>query len=174
MSNKILVAYATHYGSTAEVAESIAKGLVECGFEVDVQPAKQVSSLAAYGAVVLGAPLYLGAWLKDARQFLRRHHTALTNRPLAIFALGPMHDEEKERQEARQQLDKALAKFPWLAPVVIEVFAGKFDLTRLKFPMSLLNLLPANPLKAVPASDARNWTAIDAWAKSLPEKLQPA
>jgi menaquinone-dependent protoporphyrinogen oxidase len=174
MSDKILVAYGSRYGSTKEVAEAIGKALIESGWDVDVQPAMKVSSIEAYGAVVLGAPLYMFAWLKDARQFLARHQAALVKRPVVIFALGPLNDNEKEKKEARQQLDKELAKFPWLTPVVIEVFTGKYDPAKLKFPLSLINLLPASPLKGIPASDARNWAAIGAWAKSLGEKLQPA
>jgi hypothetical protein len=57
-------------------------------------------------------------WRKDARRFLSRHHRALTERPVAIFALGPGHDphDEDEWQKSQAQLDKQLAKFPWLIP----------------------------------------------------------
>ena len=40
MSNKILVAYASRGGSTAGVAETIGKTLVESGAEVEVRPCK--------------------------------------------------------------------------------------------------------------------------------------
>ena len=35
----------------------------------------------------------------------------------------------------RAQLDKELLKFPWLAPVAIEIFGGKFDPAKLTFPI---------------------------------------
>ena len=35
-----------------------------------------------------------------------------TNMPVAIFALGPINDVEKEWADARVQLDKELAKYP--------------------------------------------------------------
>jgi len=44
MSDSILVAYATRYGSTQEVAETIAATLRASSLAVDVQPAKQVRS----------------------------------------------------------------------------------------------------------------------------------
>jgi menaquinone-dependent protoporphyrinogen oxidase len=88
-------------------------------------------------------------------------------RPVAIFALGPFHDDEKEWQDVRAQLDKELAKFPWLTPVTLGVFGGKFDPAKLRFPLSFL---PA--LKQMPASDIRDWTAIRAWASNLPAALQ--
>ena len=169
MSASVLVAYATSYGSTQEVAEAVAATLRERGFVADIQPMREVRTLAGYSAVVLGAPLYMFRWHKDARHFLSRHRNTLTERPVAIFALGPFHDDEKEWKDVRAQLDKELGKFPWLTPVALEIFGGKFDPARLRFP---LKFLPA--LKQMPASDIRDWTAIRAWASNLDAKLQPA
>ena len=169
MSASVLVAHATRYGSTQEVAEAVASTLRERGLEVDFQPMRNVRTLDQYRAVVLGAPLYMFHWHKDALHFLARHREALTQRPVAIFALGPFHNEEKEFQEVRGQLDKELAKFPWLKPAAIAIFGGKFDPEKLTFPH---NLLPA--LKNMPASDIRDWTAIRAWASTLATSLHPA
>ncbi len=172
MDGKVLVAYASKYGSTQEVAEAIAETLRESGFEVDLQPMQKVRTLAGYGAVVLGAPLYFGLWHKDALNLLSRNEDALAQRPVAIFALGPNSNDEKEMQGSRAQLDKELAKFPWLTSVVIEVFGGKYP-AKLRFPESLIASLPASPLHGMPASDVRDWTAIRAWAGSLALKFQP-
>lgn len=169
MSAPFLVAYATRYGSTQEVAETVAATLRERGLAVDIQPMREVRSINQYGAIVLGAPLYMFHWHKDAMHFLARHHDDLITRPVAIFALGPWHNDEKEFQDVRGQLDKELAKFPWLAPRAIEIFGGKFDPEKLTFPH---NMLPA--LKRQPASDIRDFTTIRAWADNLAATLQPA
>jgi menaquinone-dependent protoporphyrinogen oxidase len=168
MSDSILVAYATRYGSTQEVAETVAATFRECGLAVDIQPMQEVRTLDQYRAVVLGAPLYMFHWHKDARHFLSRHRQALSGRPVAIFALGPINNEEKEFQGSREQLDKELAKFPWLKPLALEIFGGKFDPAKLRFPYNM----PA--LKKMPASDIRDWTAIRAWANTLATTFQPA
>jgi menaquinone-dependent protoporphyrinogen oxidase len=112
--------------------------------------------------VVLGAPLYMFKWHKDAFSFLSRHRGALEKLPVAVFALGPFHDEAKEWRGVRAQFDRELVKVPWFAPVAREVFGGKFDPAKLHFPM---NLIPA--LKKMPASDVRNWEQIQTWAHSL-------
>lgn len=169
MSAPFLVAYATRYGSTQEVAETVAATLRERGLAVDIQPMREVRSINQYGAIVLGAPLYMFHWHKDAMHFLARHHDDLITRPVAIFALGPWHNDEKEFQDVRGQLDKELAKFPWLAPRAIEIFGGKFDPEKLTFPH---NMIPA--LKRQPASDIRDFATIRAWADNLAATLQPA
>ncbi len=171
MSNKVLVTYATRYGSTQEVAEKVAATLREGGLEVDLQPMRQVRDLAEYRAVVLGAPLYIGSLLKDARRFLAKHQAALAGKPAALFALGPTMNaaDEKEWQGAREQLDQALAKVAWFKPIDVELFGGKYDPDKLRFPDSLLASLPASPIHGMPATDLRDWAAIEAWAKRLAE-----
>lgn len=175
MKNKILVAYASKYGSTQEVAEAIVATLREEGFKVDIQPMKKVRSLEEYTMIVLGAPLYMGAWHKDARRFLSRHREALMERQISIFALGPFHApyDEKEWQASQGMLEKDLAEFPGLAPVAVEIFGGKFEPAKLGFTDKLIVSMPASPLHKMPASDLRDWTAIRAWANKLAAQLQP-
>ncbi|MEW5717922.1 MAG: flavodoxin domain-containing protein [Chloroflexota bacterium] len=168
MSNSILVAFSTIHGSTQEVAEQVAATLREQGLAVDLQPAKQVRSLDAYRAVVLGAPLFMFHWHKDALNFLARHRKALAQKPIAIFALGPVNNVEKEFVDARAMLDKELAKFPAFAPIDIQMFGGKMEPAKFRFPY---NLIPA--MNKLPASDIRDWAAIRAWASDLATKLQP-
>lgn len=170
MSTLVLVGYASSYGSTQEVAEVVAAILREQGVEVDLRPIREVRTLAGYNAVVLGAPLYMFHWHKDARRFLARHHSILAGGlPIAVFAGGPFGlGDEQAWQEVRGQIDRELAKFPWLKPVSVQLIGGKFDPAELRFPY---NLLPA--LRKMPASDLRDWAAIRTWASTLIEQLQP-
>ena len=172
MAGSILIVYATRYGSTQEVAEAVGRRLREQGLSVQVRRAREVRSLDGFSAAVLGAPLYIGSLLREARRFLNRHRTALSRIPVAIFALGPVHGG-KELDDARTQLAAALAKLPWLRPVATEVFVGKYDPAKLRFPDSLLAILPASPLHGVSAHDGRDWPAIRAWADTLPAVLLP-
>jgi menaquinone-dependent protoporphyrinogen oxidase len=169
MASTILLGYATRYGSTREVAAAIAAALRESGIEVDLQPLSAVRTLERYGAVVLGAPLYMFRWHKDAKRFLSRHREALTGLPAAVFALGPFEDVPKQWEDVRANLDKELAGFPWFAPVAVEIFGGVFDPAKLTFPY---NLVPG--LKKMPVSDIRDWDAIRAWANGLVPKLRTA
>ncbi|GAP15691.1 flavodoxin [Longilinea arvoryzae] len=171
MNDKILVTYASKYGSTQEVAEAVAKTLREKGLNVELQRAAKVQTIEPYSAVVLGAPMYIGHFHGDARKFLARHQTALATHKTAFFALGPTEDNEKDWIETRKQFDQELANMPWFNPLARELFGGKMDPARFRFPDNLLTLLPASPLHNMPASDARNWDKIRAWAEGLAEQL---
>lgn len=162
-AKSILLAYASRFGSTQEVAETIASALSEAGLEVDLQPMQEVQSLDRYAAVVLGAAIYNAKWNADAHQFVSQHHDTLTQLPVAIFTLGPLSASEAAKRNSRRQLDNELAKYSWLKPVAVEIFAGKYD--------------PSKPGlgffdRFVPASDHRNWDAIRAWAQTLSVQLQ--
>lgn len=165
MPVSILVAYATRYGSTRETAEAIAQVLRELEYQVMLAPMRDVHAVEPYNAVVIGAPLQMFKWHKDAHHFLSRYRRALTELPVAVFALGPLHRAENEIQEARTQLDKELAKYTWFHPRAIQVFVGRLDPTKLHFPFSLF-------AGKMPASDEMDWDAIRAWAERLPDILE--
>jgi menaquinone-dependent protoporphyrinogen oxidase len=162
MSKSILVTYATRYGSTEEVADTIARTLREGGLKVDLQSMEEAGTLDNYSAVVLGAAIYNAKWHPEAHRFLSRHQDALSQRPVAIFALGPLSTSSAAMRRSRRQLDKELKKYRWLKPVALEMFAGKIDPSKLGVFARLVT----------PASDHRDWAAIRAWANALPALLQ--
>ncbi|MGF1506639.1 MAG: flavodoxin [Chloroflexi bacterium] len=163
----VLVAYATRAGSTEEVAREVAAVLEEQGHTVAVQAAKDVKSLDGVEGVLLGAPIYISKWHKDAHKFLQRFEETLTRLPLYIFALGPLEDNPEHMQDAINQLDAELRPYTWLQPDEVTMFVGKFDPADLTFPFSLINALPASPMKEMLASDNRDWNAIRGWAAGL-------
>jgi menaquinone-dependent protoporphyrinogen oxidase len=160
MATRILVAYATKSGSTCEVAKAVAETLAEAGLDVEVEAAAAVRDVGGYDAVVLGGALYVGRWHRDARTFLRRHADALTTLPVAVFALGPLTLAPDDVAGSRKQLDAALAKVPEIEPVSVAIFGGVVDPRKHHFPVSRM-----------PASDARDWDAIEAWAQEIAAEL---
>lgn len=169
MTKPVLVTYASRYGSTREVARAIAAALGEEGLGVATEPVDAVRDLEPYGAVIVGAPLFMYRWHKGARRFLSRHRRDLHGRPVAIFALGPVKDphDDKEWQASRGQLDKELARYAWLEPVAIRLFGGRFDPALLRFPLDRL-------AGSEPATDIRDWSAIRSWAHTLAASLEAA
>jgi menaquinone-dependent protoporphyrinogen oxidase len=172
MSTKILVTYATKYGSTQEVAESIAAILKEKYLAVDIIPSHDVKRLDDYQAVVIGTPLYAGAMISDTSKFLTRFQTTLENIPSALFVLGPLDSSPQELQGVQVQLDVNMKKFPWFKPTAVKIFVGALDLKKLRFPDSLIKLYRSSKEKPMLSSDKRDWKAIQAWAASLVDTLK--
>jgi menaquinone-dependent protoporphyrinogen oxidase len=160
---RILIAHASHHGSTGEIAEAIAEELRASGAAVDVRPVGDVDDLEGFSAIVFGAPLYAGRFPKDARRFLRRHRSELADRPVAIFALGPVKDTEEQWKGSREQLDRAMGKLEWLQPVDVALFGGAVRPDELRFPFNRME-----------AGDIRDWEKIRAWAAGLAGPIRVA
>jgi menaquinone-dependent protoporphyrinogen oxidase len=156
MTRPILVAYATKHGSTQQVAQTIAAMLRKESLAVDTRPVADVTDLDSYDGVVLGAALYMGRLHVDARRFLRRHCKDLESTPLAVFAMGPLTDDEKQVEGSQKQLQHALSKLPGVRPVSTAIFGGVVRPSELHFPFSHM-----------PASDARDWKQIEQWALEI-------
>jgi len=162
-SSKILAGYATRYGSTLEVITKIGSSLRESGFQVDIKPLREIRDLEVYKAVVIGAPLFMFHWHRDALWFLSKHKESLKKLPVAVFALGPIHDpyDSEEWELSNSQLNNELAKFKWFKTVSVKIFGGKFDPDKLGFFLKLF-------AGKVPASNIIDWHDINTWSKSLP------
>ncbi|MFN8630020.1 MAG: flavodoxin domain-containing protein [Chloroflexota bacterium] len=90
MAARVLVAYASKLGSTAEIAEAIAQVLRDGGHFALAIPARDVTSLDDWDAVVLGSAVYAAFWQRDARKFTERFADDLRARPLWLFSGGPL------------------------------------------------------------------------------------
>ena len=53
--SRVLVAYATKHGATAEIAEAIADELRHAGHEADCLGAGEVTGLDSYDAAIIGS-----------------------------------------------------------------------------------------------------------------------
>lgn len=169
MSDKILVAYASKYGSTAEIAEAIGQVMQGAGFEVDVLRADAVGDLTPYGAVVLGSAVYVGRWQPGAVKFLESKEAELAQRPVWLFSSGPTGEGDPVEllngwrfPEAQQPIADRIS------PRDIAVFHGNVDAKKLGFTEKLM-------IKAVKAKtgDYRDWDAIRAWASGIELALSP-
>jgi menaquinone-dependent protoporphyrinogen oxidase len=97
MTTKVLVAYGTTNGSTAQIAEAVAEVLRKEGLIAEALPAGSVTRVTPYDAVVVGGGLYAGRWHKDSRRFLRRNRRELAELPLWLFSSGPLDPSASER-----------------------------------------------------------------------------
>jgi menaquinone-dependent protoporphyrinogen oxidase len=168
MDDRVLVAYATKYGATAEIAERIGQTLREAGLDATVRPADQVEDPTQYGAVVLGSAVYAGQWRKEAANFLQENEQALAARPVWLFSSGPTGEGDPVELMKGWRFPEGLQPTAdRIAPRDIALFHGEIDMSELNLPEKLI----VRALKA-PAEDSRDWDEIAAWAQSIADTLQ--
>lgn len=169
MSTRILVAYASEFGSTVEIAETIGQALRDRGAQVDVRAIVDVATLAPYSAAIIGSAIYNGAWLPEAVHFVEIHAAALSRMPTAYFVVcATMREDTPEhRQGARSFLDPVLAQIPQVRPIDIGLFAGKIDPPRLSWPVRLRMRFTTD----LRQGDYRRWDDVRSWAVSLAPQL---
>jgi menaquinone-dependent protoporphyrinogen oxidase len=156
---KVLVAYATVYGSTKEVAEKIGEVLKSKGMEVDVSSVSDISDISSYDAAVIGAPVMKFRFLPPARKFVKSNKETLSKIPVAYFSLGlAMMEDTQDHRDTMMRKLKVVTKR--VRPVDVGLFGGKYKKPEKGFKMPL------------PEGDWRDWDKIEAWAKGLAGKLR--
>jgi len=157
---KVLVAYATRYGSTGEVAEKIGEVMKVKGAEVDVRDIKDKPDPAGYDAAVVGGAVYIMMLNGKTKGFVAKHKKTLKDMPVAYFVLsGTMKDDTPENRE--KIANKLIPMKKKAEPVDVGLFGGAFDPS--KGPKMMAN---------EPATDDRDWDAIAVWAEGVYKKFE--
>ena len=171
MDKKILVAYASKYGATKEIAEKIVAVLREAGLQVDVLPVDRIRDVTPYKAVILGSAVYVGKWPKEAVRFLQADERVLAERPVWIFSSGPTGQGDPVALVEGERLPPALQPLvDRIQPRDIAVFHGYINPDKINF----IEKWAIKSLVKKPFGDFRDWDAITAWAISIAESLKEA
>jgi menaquinone-dependent protoporphyrinogen oxidase len=168
MEIKVLVAYASKYGATAEIAEKIGQTLRQAGLQVDVLSVNRVSDLTLYKAVVLGSAVYMGQWRKEVGKFLKTNEKLLAERPVWLFSSGPMGKGDPVQLMKGWRFPKRQRPIiDRIRPRDIAIFHGMLDMKKLNF----FERWVIKNVKA-PVGDFRDWDAITSWAAAIAGELQ--
>lgn len=160
---KVLLAYASRYGSTREIAEAIVEVFGWSNLPADLKDVRDVDSIDEYNAVILGSAIYMGQWMKEARQFVDRFEDDLKSRPVWIFTSGPIGDDpfpKEDPPETPAMMERTGAQ-------EYRSFSGRLDRSKL----GLGEKIVATVVRA-PEGDYRNWTSIRDWAKSVAAEIK--
>jgi menaquinone-dependent protoporphyrinogen oxidase len=167
VSERVLVAYGSKFGSTAEIAQAIGTTLRVAGLEVDVKRAREVRSLEPYRAVVVGSAVYMARWRRDAIRLLRR--LELAEREVWVFSSGPVDEDQGEPGEKRER---------WTKPKRVQQLAARIGAhEHVVFGGRVAEdagFLRKRMAKRIPPElrDWRDWSAIEAWANTIADSLQ--
>jgi menaquinone-dependent protoporphyrinogen oxidase len=192
---RILVAYASRSGSTIEVAQAIASGLMQQGASVEVEPVDAYLHLPRYDAFVVGGLLYRMGWDSSIVDFLWKNQAALCIKPVAYFATGlgivptkdlssggqavfvdpgmlmPPKDPDRispmeKYMTFQHYMLPAILHAPSIRPISIAFFAGNLDFKKLNIPEKMIMYLLVW-MTGRTAGDHRNWETIQTWVKTI-------
>jgi menaquinone-dependent protoporphyrinogen oxidase len=165
---KILVTFATKYGSTQKIAEVIGEELRQAELRSDIVPVDRVRDLTPYKAVILGSAVYIGKWRKEAVEFLKKNAQTLAERPVWLFSSGPTGEGDPvELVKGWRHPAELQPLVDQIKPRDIAVFHGNLN-------MEKMNFIEKGLIKNVkaPVGDFRDWEAITAWATSIADALR--
>ncbi len=162
MEKKVLVTYASKYGSTGGVADAIGKELCSKNVATDVVLIKNASNVGSYQGVVIGSPIYMGKWMSEAVDFGKKNQDILRQMPVAYFlvCITLARPTEKNRAQVLSYMDPILKAVPEIKPIGIGTFAGALDYSNLSWLKKTIM-----KSKGAPEGDFRNWNAIRTWAR---------
>ncbi|MFI6645435.1 flavodoxin domain-containing protein [Streptomyces sp. NPDC050504] len=164
VAHRVLVAYGSKNGSTAEIAQAVAEVLRKEGVTAQTRPAGLVTGdLTEYSAVIVGGALYAGRWHRDARRFVRRHRRALSRLPLWLFSSGPLDASAAERD---------LPPVPGVRRVEVRLdvrghatFGGRLEQGAKGFVARMI-------LKSGKGGDFRDFEQVAVWAQRIARELE--
>jgi menaquinone-dependent protoporphyrinogen oxidase len=165
---RVLIGYASRFGSTRDIANRIADTVRTDGSDVDVRSVDEISDCDSYDAVVFGSAVYDGSWTPEATELMRRHAAVLARKPLWLFSVGSFGDRHPILGGLIKKEPKEISEFEQtLHPRDYRVFAGVIDLDRWPAWGRLL-------FKALGghAGDNRQWPDIERWAERIAQELR--
>jgi menaquinone-dependent protoporphyrinogen oxidase len=159
---KVLVAFASERGGTEGLADMVGSDLRFLGHSVTDVAAHAVTSVDEYDAVIVGAPIYFGRWHAEALDFIDRFAEPLRQRPVWLFASGPLNDDAvkgpiKPISHVKQAMKKVNARGQI-------TFGGRLS------PAQCDTFMATRMVKKH-SGDFRDFTAVSVWVNEVNKEL---
>jgi menaquinone-dependent protoporphyrinogen oxidase len=159
---RVLVTVASRHGGTREIGVEVAEVLRAAGHDVVEADPDDVTSVAEYGAVVLGSAVYVGRLAAALRELVDRLGGQLAARPTWLFWSGrvgapplPAAEPDDVRVVARRVAARGVAEF-----------GGRLQRDELGLAeRALVAMIEAE------AGDFRDFDEVDAWAARVADEL---
>jgi menaquinone-dependent protoporphyrinogen oxidase len=165
---RVLVAFATRFGSTREIVSAMVHELNSAG--LDAHGAEATSSLNPddYDAFVIGSPIYGSKWLAAAGMFAAITSERIDGKPVALFSVGTLglNSSEAGEKEHKDFVTGLIDVAPKLNIVSDALFSGYFERSNLPWYLRIIDRFAPTP-----QGDHRDWQAIQSWTKSLVPKF---
>ncbi|HAU29461.1 MAG TPA: hypothetical protein DCW68_05040 [Rhodospirillaceae bacterium] len=171
---KILIAYGSRGGVTAEIAGVMAQEMLGAGVDVDVDvdvvDVKDLQDFSPYQAVLLGSSIWAGQLHPAFLRMVRGHEKALEKLLVGMFVvcLSLASEDPEICDRGEHYLDRLELDFPGIVPIVRGAFAGAVTMTtaNLVHPSLFERIILFFVRKKLDV-DARNWEDIRRFARDF-------
>ena len=135
-NNKILIVFASRYGTTTEIATTISEQLKNLGLETDFVNIKELNRRnwpkpIHYKGIIIGTSVKIGKWTKEIKKYIEANLDNLRNssKPVAFFITsGYASDPDKYEIAKRQYIVKKFSGYG-VTLTQYDAFGGVFDLS---------------------------------------------
>ena len=169
---RLLVAYGSSFGTTAEQALWIGEAAAQAGYAVRVAPVETAPRADGFDAVILGSAIRSSKWLPQVVDWAADNRAALAGTPCALFdasmgVAGILQETPDQRLSPDQiaQMDRYRAELvqavPALAQASLTHLPGCLDYELLSPMMRIVFPLAA---RSVFSGDFRNREMVTAYA----------
>ena len=174
---RILIAYGTIEGQTAQIADHLAGVIRGRGLEVEALDLKQFKdvSVAGYDAVIIGGSVHMGKHQEDVVNFVRKNRVDLERLPSAFFSVslaanGDLPNAEAYVENFRQQTG-------W-RPTKVGLFSGALLYRQYNFLKRYMMKRIVRDKPGMPTDSSRdyvytNWDQVKRFAEDFVGRLVP-
>ena len=163
-NKRILIAYASEYGSTNEVAKYMGNILCQKGNKVDVRWIQNINNLDHYDSVIIGSPIQYDTWIPDTIKFITKYQDSLSKLEVSYFftCLTLSKKTKQTELQANEYATDLYKLIPKIKPKSIGQFAGVLDYSKMSF-LSKVIFKSGFFILGVKEGDYRNWADIKFW-----------
>ena len=154
---KTAIIYASKYGTTEKVANSIAKKLSGELFSLNKNPNPDISG---FETVILGSSIYLGQASGKMKAFFKSNEPVLLQKKTGLFVCGMHPDKEQRDKELKDAYSEALRE----KSVASGFLGGEFLVEQMNF---FERLIIKKIAKTNESAHQIDWDAVDDFVKKF-------
>ena len=158
MENKILITYLSKSGSTEEISKFIANEFISKGYKLDLIPINNLTNIDEYDVILIGGPIFKGAWPKELRNFIKRNHTKLNKIKVGYFlvCLTLLEKDETKLKTVDLYLEK---ERKLVMPISEGRFSGQMEYKKLPFILRfLIKMMGVKEGKYIDFEKIKQWS----------------
>lgn len=181
--SKILIAFSTRFGTTAEISERIKSILKDKGHEVENINLTEIKSRnwpkpEEYDGILVGTSIKMGMWKKESKKFLKKHSDIIRTKKTGIFVTcGLAAEKDKIPKAKRDYIEKITKKYD--LPIDLQdAFGGVYDLSENtsmgKINQKIMKMVAAEDpnIELGICNDFRDWAQIESFAEEFDKLIK--